>query len=403
MAEYSCMADEHPLADEYADLFAPAPLPPPKGWEPFVEYAGAIGSAIVRLPRPTATKHDLLIEAGFDPEEWMIKGDVNVRKWMRYDQEWLYYYKFDVVAGEESDEQLRADIDELRAMFSRKPPKRGPAREGVDSFVLVATDYQIGKGEGGGTAATIERIRDGYQMALDYLKQLRKAGYKMPVGSLLGLGDLHEGCTGFYPMQEFQTDLDRRSQNRVVRRLLREAVEIFAPHFDNFIVAGVGGNHGEQRKEGKAFTTFADNDDVAAMEVLQEVITGRDGYDHVRFAIPDDELTLPLDLNGVSVGLAHGHQFGKGGSTAQKKAENWWAFQAFGYQPLADAQILVTGHYHHYSACTYGKRTHIQGPSLDGGSKWFKDQTGMDAPTGTLVFRTDANHPLGWDHARVLA
>ena len=54
----------------------------------------------MRLPRPNATEQDLLIAAGFDPDCWRIKGTFNTRRWMRYDQEWLYYYKFDVEQGE---------------------------------------------------------------------------------------------------------------------------------------------------------------------------------------------------------------------------------------------------------------------------------------------------------------
>lgn len=379
----------------------------PKEYTPFVELAeDGQGKAGVLLPHAEITETDLIKSAGLSPDTYRVTpGTLRYRRWMRYDQEWLHYYAFAIERrAEDTPEQRAVEVRELLSLFRRRrgvsKPKPGLAN---DSFLVVESDWQIGKGEGGGTPDTVERIRASFERKERYLKELRRAGHRLPVGVMACTGDLHEGCLGFYAMQPFQVDLDRRSQTRVVRRLLREGIEMLAPHFDHFVVAGVGGNHGENRNsDGKAFTTFADNDDLVALDVLQEVFASKADYEHVSFVIPDEELSIVLDINGVKVGLAHGHQFGKGGGTAQKKAENWWAYQAFGYQPVADAQILVTGHYHHHSVVEYGLRTHIQAPSMDGGSKWFKDQTGLESAPGSLALVLDREIPRGWDRLRVL-
>jgi predicted phosphodiesterase len=389
--------------DEYAGNRAPLPEVP-KGFEAVVESDGRTGKAQNIAVAEQADDLALLFGAGLDPKAWVITpGTRRHKRWQRYDGEWLNWWSFTFEERtSETEDERKADIAELKALFKKAKPKRPTPIVGTDAFVFLGTDWQIGKGEGGGSAASIERIRDGIQQSVDFVKQQRKMGARMPVGSFLGTGDLHESCSGFYEMQLFQTDLNHRDQAKVVRRLIREAVESLAPMFDEFIVAGVAGNHGEaSRTNGKANTTFADNNDIAVLEVVQEVLADRHGFDHVKFHVPDEELSMVLGINGVSVGLAHGHQFG-GGATAQKKAENWWAYQTFGRQPLAAAQILFSGHYHHFSANTYGSRTHFQGPSQDGGSLWFKNSTGVDSPTGQLVVVLDSAHPLGWNQVRVL-
>lgn len=177
-----------------------------------------------------------------------------------------------------------------------------------------------------------------------------------------------------------------------------------APLFDDVLLTAVGGNHGQaSRPQGKQLTDNADNDDVAVFEVVEEIVEGRDGYDHVRFQLPNQDLDITVDVAGVPIGLAHGNQFTGGGKLSQGKALEWWKNQSFGLQNTSDARILVSSHFHHYSCVVHGVRTHFQSPALDGGSRWFRDSSGQDAPAGVLTFRVDASTTLGWDHARVLS
>ena len=68
---------------------------------------------------------------------------------------------------------------------------------------------------------------------------------------LQGLGILVEGCSGHYAMQEFQTELDARQQQKVARRMIYTLIKEIMPLFKRGLVAFAGGNHGENRKKWK--------------------------------------------------------------------------------------------------------------------------------------------------------
>jgi hypothetical protein len=133
----------------------------PRDMPVFTEYEGPNGRAALFLPRAGATEHDLLRQAGFDPDSWRIKGHVNTRKWMRYDQEWLFYYKFDAVQGE-SPRSVQVHVDDLVKRI-RKRSKGSKFYYGTQegTFVFVLSDWQIGKREGNlGTVDTVARFKD---------------------------------------------------------------------------------------------------------------------------------------------------------------------------------------------------------------------------------------------------
>ena len=72
----------------------------------------------------------------------------------------------------------RADVDALCAEIMKKKPVK-PAHKGGTgnrAFVILLSDWQIGKGEGGGTPATIERILTAYDVVIERIKELSKAG-----------------------------------------------------------------------------------------------------------------------------------------------------------------------------------------------------------------------------------
>ena len=199
------------------------------------------------------------------------------------------------------------------------------------------------------------------------------------------MGDLVENCGGNYPSQTFTVELNRREQMKVARRLIRDALIEWSKHVNKIVVSAVAGNHGENRQNGKAFTGDGDNDDVALFEQLAETFSMNENFDHISFVIPDDKLTVVLDIDGTLIGFNHGHKATRG-PTAQKKQELWWTDQTFGGQPVGDADILVTGHYHRFSIVDLGPKIHIQCPAMDGGSKWWQDVTGKQAKTGTVTF-----------------
>lgn len=377
-----------------------APLPkPPKGFEPFVERAGDTGRAAVQMDVEGAQERDLLEAAGFDANEFCINGAVSYRKWMRYDQEWLHYYRFDVIRrAHETRAEAKADIEELQRLFTRKPPKPVKVTSGDDVFVVVFSDWQIGKN----SQHTINGVRRALLSAKQRLLDLRKQGRTLSTVVLASTGDIVENCDGHYSQQTHVVDLDMRGQMRVGRRLHAEAISLFAPLCERLVVTGVGGNHGEVRKEGKSFTTFADNYDLVILDNMHEVFTDRPGFEHVEFFIPDDQLSTCLDLGGVPVGFTHGHLASKGGTLPQAKQQEWWKNQFWSDTPASKAQILITSHFHHLTISNWGERTHIQTPAFDGGSPWFTQTSGMNSPDGLLTFIVDPFHPLGWDDLKVV-
>lgn len=392
------------LADDVAAAQGAKEKAPP-GWEPYAEQTDRIGSAIARLPRPNATERDLLETAGFDPDLWRISGSVNTRRWMRYDQEWLYYYKFDVVAGE-SPESVQLHVEELTKHIRRRRPAAKLVAPGDDAWVFAASDWQIGKKEGeDGTPQTIDRVLEAIDLAKREVAGLRRNGYRVPVGAFVGIGDLGEGTCGFYPNQPFLIDCNRRDQNKITRELITYGIDQLGPLFETFHVATVGGNHGENRNDGKKVTDDGDNDDVAQFESVKEAYDRAAAYGgptNLVWTIPDDELSISLHLGGVDNGFTHGHLFRDGGKSPQLKAHAWWTRQDFGFQPVRGTQVLTSAHFHHFSAVTYGRRTHLQTPPMDPGSRWFRNSSGEETPAGCLTYRLSAEEPLGFSHLQIL-
>lgn len=374
----------------------------PAGWEPGVEWKGNEG---VLTTAPLDSKpgnwDELLRVWDLDPARYEVIEPVQYRAWDTNigagETKRLYYYRATVRSRTAT---VRADVDSLIAEVKRHKPSKKAAPTGDVAFVLALADLQAGKPDGDGTEGMTRRFLAAIDGAEVRIKELRKAG--RPIGPIymLGLGDLIENCAGFYPMQTFGAELNRRDQLKLVRRLIMHAVRRLAPLTERMVVACVGGNHGENRNEtGAAYTSFGDNDDVAVFESVAEACAENpEAYGHVSFVIPNNDLTLTLDICGTIVGLAHGHQFRKG-STPQAKALEWWKGQAHGLQPVGDATLLLSGHYHFLSIVQDGRKCAIQCPSLDGGSEWFKNTTGADSPPGLLTLTVGAR---GWDDLRIL-
>jgi len=125
-------------------------------------------------------------------------------------------------------------------------------------------------------------------------------------------------------------------------------------------------------------------------------ITAAGGLDNVGYIIPDEQMELTLDVHGTIVGFAHGHQAGK---AQPQKMLDWWKGQMYGRQPIGDADILLTAHFHHLRVTQEGKRTWFQCPALENESTWFKHQVGVVSPAGTLSMLVG---PDGWSHLEVL-
>lgn len=383
----------------------------PQGWEPGIAWDGASGELttgpMAEAPSPLVWA-ELVADWGLDPATTeIVPGSVQVRGWDANvgggELQRLRYYRATVRQRTATAEDDRVDIDALCALVEKRKPYSPPAGSGDRALVVCMSDWQMGKGEGGGTEAIVGRICSAIDALPTRIKNLKKAGTPVDQVYLLGMGDLVEQCSGHYAMQTFTTDLDRREQMRLARRMILRAVETVAPLVSAVVLAAVPGNHGENRNSaGKAYTSWTDNDDLAVVEQVAEILAANpDRYSHVSTVLADD-LTLVLDIAGVPVGLAHGHQM-RGSGHPAGRVHKWWEGQALGRQPVADAQILVTGHLHHLIAAETTGRTHLQCPAMDGGSAWWTSTTGQHSPSGMLTFTVGtACSSRGWCDLKVL-
>lgn len=349
----------------------------------------------------------LLETWGFDPDLYHVDPDrgVQVRTWEGFAKDndgeiqkvQLWYVRATVKAGAPRD---HAEIAKLCDEIRRHRPAKPPAVDTGRALVVALADWQTGKSEGGGSEALVARVLALHDAVPRRVRELKRLGRPVDRLVVAGMGDLVEGCDGHYAMQTFSVDLDRRGQVTVVRRLLLKLLESWSKLAPDLTVVAIPGNHGENRRNGKAFTAFGDNDDTAVFEQVADVLASNpERYGHVRFVIPRDELTATLEVNGTVLGFAHGHQ-ARGGTGPQKKLEAWWKGQALGRTPIGEVDLLVSGHYHHLQVVEFtAGRTWLQCPSLDGGSRWWTDSTGSHSTPGTLTFTVSAD---GWGDLAVL-
>lgn len=390
-------------------VVAPPKFEHPKGWEPHVEESGNTAKAVSQPTTEANPDERKLIEGwNLNPDEWRIVGPVNCRRWQAntpvkdakgktvgYEQVWLYYYRANLERVDPIREsQTAALIEEIR---THVPVPISPP-EGDEAFVVAIADVQMGKSDVDGSAGTAGRFLRSIDAVEERIAWLRTGGKANGVLYVLGMGDLIENCADFYAQQTFRADLNRREQINVTRRLIVKALERWAPLFSRVVVACVGGNHGENRRKGKSFTDFSDNDDVAIFEQVQEILAANPStYGHVSFVIPKDELGITLEIAGEVVGITHGHLYRKG------KACEWWAKHAHGQQPIGSARILIGAHYHHLFLDGEGSKSFIQCPALEGGSDWYRNQSGQAARRGVLTLRVGTNvGESGWADLEVV-
>jgi len=358
-------------------------------WIPGIEWKGDEGE-VTTLPMEGEIAPDwsgVLRMWGLDPEFFAVVEPVLFNVWGdplgALNRQW----KGKVVRIQDAKTDYNIDI--LKEEIKKHKRNKTQVMYGDGVFNVVLADWQMGKNEGGGTPVTAQRVLNAITAVLSRVEELKRL--KRPLGTLqiIWTGDSVEGCLGHYEMQTFSVDLDRRGQVNAVRTLLLEAIRQWAPHFEKVRIVAVGGNHGENRsKSGKAFTTLADNDDLAVIDQIKDALEfNPEAYGHVETIIAPDHLSLTVETAGWILGLTHGHT-ARASGTAEQKLKGWLSRMALGRQPIGECDILVTGHYHHLRQADWGSVHWIQAPALDGGSEWFRLTTGEHSQPGVLTFAT---------------
>ena len=359
-------------------------------WQPGVSWNGEDGT-VTTVPIEGETIPDwsaVLRMWGLDPDNFEVVEPVLFNVWGDTLGVLNRQWKGKVIR---KGKKNHADIEALIKDIRKHKPRETKKIEGNASLIVCASDWQTGKRDGDGLKGLVGRWLEAIDNVELRLKELKKLGRQVDSITVLCLGDLVEGCDGHYDIQTFTVEVDRRDQVKIARRLLRDALVRWSKLVPSLRVAAIGGNHGENRKNGKAFTTLGDNDDVALVESVAEIFAANpEVYGHVSFAIPKDELSLTLEVHGKIIGITHGH-LARSAGNAESKIKRWISEQTLGRQSIGDCDILVTGHYHTLRFADWGGVKWLQAPALDGGSTWWRQSTGEVADVGVLTFLVSAN------------
>jgi predicted phosphodiesterase len=354
----------------------------PAGWTPGLntERGVIVTEPLAEAPEDWSSLLVELLPPGMDPDQFSVDGDtVEVRAWDSGDGEGgtkrLYYFKARIRRTSQLSDVV--DLEDIIAAVKEAVVPAAPKLEDERAYWIQITDLQGGQGDGDGVAGMVKRARQLGDLAVHDLMDLEAMGKPASQIFVPMTGDLVEGIVGWYDMQTFSVELDRRDQVKLVRRLLTEFLVTLAETGLPVHVAAVPGNHGENRQNGKAFTSLGDNDDVAVVEQIAEAFELA-GLENVTFSLPAKErLSLTVEVLGHIVGLTHGH-IARGGVGVEGKILNWFKSMAATRDPIGDSDILFTGHYHHarYQQLV-GDTYWIQGGALCDSSAWFSQSAGL--------------------------
>lgn len=375
------------LIDELASLGATADTEPkgkvwPDGWQPRSEIDTLSGGFIVTEPYEPGTDVDtaaLFDLHGLDPAKWVVTRARSSR-WQQkargQEPVWLEASRLELEPRSVVT-ALVTDTDEVVSRIAKWRP-RSP-KETVDrSFWSPVGDTQLGKVEGGGTSAAVDRFLHHLDAMTARQKRLKAGTVWLP-----WLGDCIEGVVSQGGKVQGRIDLPITEQIRVYRRLVMAQIKAFTPLTDELVVVAIPGNHDEPSRD--LFTVGTDSWALDAVSAVADGIAENpELQDKCRFLYPTrDELTVTVDDQGVRVAMAHGHQF----PNRTAYWEDWWDGQIRARLLPGDADLLLAAHRHHLRISDFaGGRLFIQIPSLDGGSQYFDDRRGGNNPSRLISF-----------------
>lgn len=360
----------------------------PQGWRPALEVDGESGWAITPgfADGEKPNFDQFLIDAGFDPAEIEIVGTPRTSRWQVYDESWRTSYRFNF-------RRITKDAD-LKLLWStaKQKAKSLPSKKLDESkaFVIAVSDFQLGKVDHrGGKAEALARIFASY----DRIEaRIKKEKYGRVV--IAEIGDIVEGFTSKADTQQtFTNDLSIMDQVDLGITLIWDLVKRVSKYCDEVSFASIASNHCQFRIN-KQQVGAPGRDDWGVMIAKQIHRLSQETELPIKVHIPqehDESLALDVFGDGFHIlGLVHGHQ-----APRPDAVPTWWRGQAFGQQPVAGATVLVSGHFHHLrvqelgQAPNGGSRFWVQVCTMDGGSNWWRLNTGEDSQTGIVCFELE--------------
>lgn len=339
---------------------------------------GGFASSKPRAVGSTYDHAEILADHDLDATLWEVTS-YRRSKWQKHDGDYLEAERLNVVPRKAAEGEQAVDLPALYAAAKSATPKALP-NHSERGTIIVWADPQIGKtGSRGGTAELIERSTV-IRQKLDALLTDRNP-------SQILIADAGDGIEGFEsggnPM--FTNDLSLSGQLDTYGTELFEYINLAHAHAP-VTVAGVSSNHAAWRNGKQNLGRPSDDLGLFMHRQVQRVTEAtKMNVSWVRPAEYDE--SVAVDFYGTKVGMVHGNQFAPGRSV------DWWQGQTFGSQAVASADVLVSGHYHSFSASVAGRnptsgrqRWSLGAPTLDNGSDWFRQVKGRDSDPGLMVF-----------------
>lgn len=366
----------------------------PNNFRPGVEFDGSEGVATTPgYDKEPENFDEFLIDAGLDPSGIEVIPPVRTSRWQQQKEGelvWLTSYRF-TFRQKATDLNLPLLIAE--GLKKAKPVK--PGKVNPRALVILWSDLQVGKVDyRGGTEQLLERVAT---MQSKLIEQVKREKPERVV-----FADLGDTVENFYnangPQQTYSNDLSIMEQVDVATTLAWQTIRSIAELVPDITYASVGSNHCQFRMNGKTIGKPTDDWGVFIGRQLAR-LAQETGMKHIRFVEPqpnDESLALDVFGDGFHIlGIAHGHQVNRPDAMG-----DWWRKQSFGRQPVADASILVHGHFHHLRVTELGSVTRgdtntsrfmIMAPTMDNGSGWYKMRSGEDSVPGLATLVLEKN------------
>jgi len=352
---------------------------------PGIEFDGATGIGAATTPGYLGEQtnfDDYLREAGFNPDEIEVTSDsIRTSRWQRYDGEWLTSYRFYF-----RRKTAIVNLPLLLAEAKRRVKPKPIVTTGNRAIVVLWSDLQVGKVDHrGGLAEFVDRV-ELMQSRLVALVKREKPNRIV----FVDCGDTVEGFENKASTQQLVTNsLSIMEQIDLATAMAWQTIKQLVTLVPDVTYLSVGSNHCQWRVRGEQVGKKTDDWGIFIGRQLARLASEQELP--IRFVEPqphDESLCLDVFGDGVHrLGVVHGHQASNANAVA-----DWWRKQAFGRQPVADASVLVHGHFHHLrvtelgSTLTGGSRFLVGAATMDNGSNWWRTSSGEDSQPGLVCF-----------------
>ena len=371
------------------------PVKTPKQVKPSLEFDGNEGVAVTPGYTEEPQNFDeFLRDAGIDPTDIDVIPPVRTSRWQRWDGEWLTSYRFTF-----RKKTPGIELPLLLAEAKKKLGKPKLAKAAERCLVVLWSDLQVGKVDYRGDSETLLARVSLMQYRLSEMIKREKPEQVI----FADLGDTVENFQNANSAQQhYSNDLSLMEQVDLATTFAWQTLREIAELVPSVTYASVGSNHCQFRAaSGKAIGKPTDDWGVFIGRQLAR-LASEVGAKNIRFVEPqpwDESLAIDVFDDGFHIlGIVHGHQASRPDAMA-----TWWRQQAFGRQPVADASLLIHGHWHHLRVTELGSvdrgdrvasRFLVMAPTMDNGSGWFRLNTGEDSIPGlaTLILEKGVDY-----------